>query len=101
LSWSELRTLLEHLPPTADSAYFRALHPKSWWWTPEIDFLSAILYTVQGANWQRSGGKGADPERITRPSDKPDAVTSSSDVVDRKQVLRDELARLRGGRADG
>ncbi|MFB8281889.1 hypothetical protein [Nocardia colli] len=32
-----------------------------------MELLALILYAVQGANWQRSGGKGELPELITRP----------------------------------
>src|SRR5262249_53391868 len=34
LSWWEFRNLLQHLPASGESAYFRARHPNSWWWTP-------------------------------------------------------------------
>ncbi|WP_147139263.1 hypothetical protein [Nocardia ninae] len=34
-----------------------------------MELLALILYAVQGANWQRSGGKGEQPELITRPAE--------------------------------
>jgi len=36
---------------------FRAQHPKSWWWTAEIDFLAAMLHTLQLAKYARTTTK--------------------------------------------
>jgi len=86
------------LPPTADSAYFRALHPKSWWWTPQTDFLAEILAAVQGGNWQRGGGKGPQPQPAKRPDedDKPTpALPSADELTLQRDALRAELARRR------
>jgi hypothetical protein len=86
------------LPPTADSAYFRALHPKSWWWTPQTDFLAEILAAVQGGNWQRGGGKGPQPQPVKRPDqdDKPTpALPSADELTLQRDALRAELARRR------
>jgi len=81
------------LPPTEASAYFRARHPNSWWWTPDTDFLAAILCAVQGGNWQRGGGKGAQPAPVKRPSDKPLPVTSGAELTARRAAMDAELAR--------
>jgi hypothetical protein len=81
------------LPPSGESAYFRARHPRSWWWTPDTDFLAAILCAVQGGNWQRGGGKGRQPEQITRPSDTPPAVRSGAELNARRAAMDAELAR--------
>jgi hypothetical protein len=86
------------LPPTADSAYFRALHPKSWWWTPQTDFLAEILAAVQGGNWQRGGGKGPQPQPVKRPADdtKPEpALPTTEQLTSQREALRAELARRR------
>lgn len=86
-----MKILIAHIPPTADSALFRARHPDSWWWTPDHDFLSSILYTLQGANWQRAGGKGQTPSRIERPKDKKRParqVRSAEELAKRKQKLK-------------
>lgn len=85
LAWCEFRRFVEHLPPTPDSALYRARHPNSWWWTPEIDFLSAILVTVQGANWQRGGGRGAQPKRVERPTDTPKKTATPDELAERKR----------------
>ncbi|MGY1896203.1 hypothetical protein [Nocardia gipuzkoensis] len=34
-----------------------------------MELLALILHAVQGANWQRGGGKGEQPELITRPTE--------------------------------
>lgn len=67
LSWSEFRSIVEWMPPTEVSALHRARYPKSWWWTPGHDFFAAQLFSLQGANWQRSGGEGPQPELVLRP----------------------------------
>jgi len=90
----DLRDFIQHLPPTEDSAVFREQHPKSWWWTAEIDFLSAILHTLQLANWQRSG-KGSQPKPIKRPEDRPAGrggkfePQSAADLAERRKQMRD------------
>jgi len=67
-TWPDLRDFIAFLP--LDSALFRARNPKSWWWTPEHDFLGAIVTSLQWANWQRGGGKGDKPRPIKRPQEK-------------------------------
>ncbi|ARG91394.1 hypothetical protein C3472_25030 [Mycobacterium kansasii] len=54
-----------------------------------------MLQAAQGANWQRSGGKGAPPRRIERPDDRPPRVRSASELEARKAAQREELARRR------
>ena len=84
-----MRDFIQHLPPTQESAVFREQHPKSWWWTAEIDFLSAILHTLQLANWQRAGGKGDRPKPVKRPKEDPRrGPKSAKDLAERKQRLR-------------
>jgi hypothetical protein len=55
LSWHELDVFLSHLPPTADSALYRARYPRSWHWTPDTELLALVVHAAQGANWQRAG----------------------------------------------
>ncbi|MBF6333446.1 hypothetical protein [Nocardia transvalensis] len=81
------------MPPTPDSALYRARYPRSWFWTADLDFLSMILYALQGANWQRSGGQGDKPTPIARPTESAtDAGTGDGFGLDE---IRDVLARLR------
>ncbi|WP_094359905.1 hypothetical protein [Mycobacterium marinum] len=74
------------------------MHPFSWWWTAEHDFLSRILYTLQGANWQRAGGRGAEPRMVERPDDKPMYVRSKADLLARRKAQNAELARRRAAK---
>ncbi|WP_197522008.1 hypothetical protein [Mycobacterium gordonae] len=74
------------------------MHPGSWWWTSLHDFQSMILQAVQGANWQRSGGKGNAPKRIQRPDDRPPQVRTASELAARREAQRVELARRRAQR---
>jgi hypothetical protein len=90
-----LANFIRWLPPTGDSAYFRSRHPKSWWWTADTDMLALILQAVQAGNWQRGGGKGKQPERVTRPSDTPVSVRSAEELAARRAAQAAELARRR------
>lgn len=97
LSWSELRAFINHLPPTGDSAVFRSEHPKSWWWTPELDFLASQLFALQIANWQRAGGKGAKPQPVKRPKDPPKldrAPKSPDELEEKRKQMQDNRTRL-------
>jgi hypothetical protein len=52
-----------------------------------VDFLSAMLHSLQLANWQRGGGKGEKPKAVKRPMEtKPGR---------NRPVSRDELAARR------
>jgi hypothetical protein len=103
LSWNDLRDFITYLPPTPGSAFYRKTHPQSWWWTPEIDFLGAVLAAVQWGNWQRGGGKGDKPKQLKRPVDKPTAApgaspTSAKELKSRKEKLKSTMERM--GRGD-
>ncbi|KZM68478.1 hypothetical protein [Nocardia terpenica] len=95
LSWHEFGVLVAHLPPTPDSALFRARYPRSWYWTADIDFLSMILYTLQGANWQRGGGQGDKPTPVTRPVESgADETGEGFALHEIREVLADMRAAL-------
>ena len=96
LSWSEFRDFVAWLPPTGESAFHRSKYPKSWWWTPEFDFLALQTYAALGANWQRAGGESDPPELITCPQEdwQRAAVVEDPDAVPADQI-QDELARRR------
>lgn len=61
ISWIELRDWLEHLPPTGGSALFRARRPHDWWYDWPVRIAAYQLLALQGANWQRGGGKSTRP----------------------------------------
>jgi hypothetical protein len=48
---------------------YRARNPRSWWWTPEIDFHARELHALEGANWQRAKSKKNPPQPIKRPKE--------------------------------
>lgn len=105
MSWVDLRDIINHIAPTQDSAVFRTIHPKSWWWTADIDFAAALLYAVQVGNWQRAGG-GQRPKPIKRPEDKPVKrrargqglePTSPADLAERRQRMKRHLETSRKG----
>lgn len=54
-----------------------------------------ILLVLQGANWQRGGGKGPRPKLQKRPSDKPPAVKSVAELEEKKRAQGEHLRRRR------
>jgi len=101
-TWCDLRDFITNIPPTPDSAFYRVQHPQSWWWTPEIDFLGAVLTAIQWGNWQRGGGRGDKPQTVKRPLDKPKSVKGSvpqsgDELTARKQALKQSIERTQGG----
>ena len=88
-----MRDFIANLPPVPECALYRAQYPNSWWWTPDMDFLSAILATGQWANWQRGGGKGDKPKPIKRPKEDPKrAPKTSDDLQARKNAVKQRRA---------
>lgn len=57
-SWWDLRVYVESCPP--ESFLFRAINGPFWSW--EVRLLGRVIDTLEGANWQRSGGKGKRPK---------------------------------------
>ena len=101
-TWCDLRDFITNLPPSQQSALYRVRHPQSWWWTPEIDFLGAVLTAIQWGNWQRGGGKGDKPQSVKRPVEKPKAdpgsvPASAADLKARKEALKQSMERTSGG----
>jgi len=88
LSWRDFHHFLKWLPPTAESAYFRALRPKSWWVSPEMQLLAGIMYALEGANWQRGGGQGTAPKPMKFPDDKEPVLKDLDELRARKDAIR-------------
>lgn len=93
LDWREFGVFISKLPPVKESALYRARYPRSWHWTPEMELLALILHAVQGANWQRSGGKGEAPELITRPADDIEAPEPANNDGFELHEIREVIAR--------
>lgn len=88
ISWREFHHFLKWMPPTGDSAYYRAKKPNSWWVTPELQLLAGILYAAEGANWQRSGCKGTGPKPVKFPEDRDIPIKDVAELKARKEQLR-------------
>lgn len=89
LGWADFRDFLVWLPPTADSAWYRARKPQTWWVTPELEMLAGVLHAVQSGNWQRGGGKGQQPQPVSFPKEKKaGTVRSADDLAEKRRQLR-------------
>jgi hypothetical protein len=98
LGWSDFRIIVNWLPPSVDSAYFRARKPNSWWKMPEHDLLAGILFAGEGANWQRGGCKGDKPKPVKFPEDRDVKVRDQADLADKRQAQSAHLKRRRADR---
>jgi len=92
LSWHELRVILENLPPNGTSALYRARFPDDWWYDTPTQIASAQLLALQGANWQRGGGKGSRPKLFEPTRPEPERKPAKVVPIDK---IKDELAARR------
>jgi hypothetical protein len=88
LTWTDLYHFLRWMPPTGDSAYYRARKPNSWWVTPDLQILGGVLYALEAANWQRGGCQGNAPKPIKFPVDKEFSVKDTDDLNARRERVR-------------
>ena len=88
MSWSDLRDFLAWLPPTGESAWYRARRPRSWWVTPELEVLAGVLHATQSGNWQRGGGKGSQPQPISFPKERRQTRITPDELARRRARLR-------------
>lgn len=88
LSWTEFYHWLKWLPPTPETAYFRARKPNSWWVTPELQLLAGVLYAGEAANWQRGGCQGNAPKPVKFPQDRDETVRDADELAARKNAIR-------------
>ena len=89
LSWGDLRDFIQWLPPTGESALHRSRRPRSWWVTPELQLLSGVLYSIDGGNWQRGGGKGPQPKPTKFPEERKDGgLKTADDLAKRRERLK-------------
>ncbi|WP_306365438.1 hypothetical protein [Nocardia sp. CC227C] len=93
ISWIQFRDWLENLPPAGESAYFRARYPYDWWYDMPTRLQSWQLFAMQGANWQRGGGKGKKPTIFEPAYPKPQRVKPQN-VIPIEQI-KDQLAERR------
>lgn len=95
LSWTDFRDFINWLPPTQDSAFYRSRKPKSWWVTPQLQYLAAMQYVLEAANWQRGGGTGEKPEPPKFPEDRDIPKWSNEDLSDKRLAAREHLRKRR------
>jgi hypothetical protein len=69
LNWGDLVTIVEEAPRS--SALLRHLKPAESEWDTNSYLLAAAVDALNGANWQRGGGKGKQPDPVPRPNDGP------------------------------
>ena len=67
---------------------YRARKPQSWWVTPDLQILAGILYALEGANWQRGGGKGDKPRPMKFPEDRKAPLKDSTELARRRAMLK-------------
>ena len=93
ITWKEFYHWLVWLPPTKDSAYFRAKKPNSWWVTAELQIMAGVLNALEGANWQRGGGQGKAPTPVKFPEDTKISMKDIDELNARKEAVRNRRKR--------
>lgn len=63
LSWFELKCLIKFAPTSSELV--KVINPTALLNTPHTVLLSLVVDALNGANWQRGGGKGARPQSVT------------------------------------
>jgi hypothetical protein len=84
----EILNLIHQLP--ASSRLQRKLRGPIVDWSVDALLLRQVLFAVQGANWQRSGGKGPKPKPVDLPGQKrrtPAAKQVGADIAQRLRNL--------------
>ena len=61
------------------SAVARCELGESAFWTVDTHLLAGVLDALNGANFQRGGGKGKKPSPVPRPGEKPTAEPARDD----------------------
>ena len=95
LSWRRLSVLIANLPK--ESATVREMLGAQFVeWSTTDWLLAGVIDVLQGANWQRGGGKGSRPKPVERPKSLPE--------IERKQrehaEAQDRVTRLRERRKE-
>lgn len=93
--WGEFKSFIEWSPPVGESALWRSRKPRSWWVTPEIQFLASSRHVLELANWQRGGGKkaGPAPKPPKLPEDKQSVKPGT--VTEKRKAQAEHLKRRR------
>ncbi len=99
LSWRRLGVLIANLPP--ESATVREIVGAEYGsWTTTDFLLAGVIDVLNGANWQRGGGKGSRPKPLPRPKS---LAQLERERVDRERnearvrALREQRKEVTGG----
>lgn len=80
-----IKTLVEHLPD--DAATWRSVHGEAASWTRADVFAARAVFALEGANWQRSGGKGRRPQFVGPPPSKVKQERRQALIADAKRRI--------------
>lgn len=67
LTWRDLQVHITGCAQDRHSRLYAAVNPHLVDRTTDTELLVSILHALEGANWQRSGGKGSAPKRAELP----------------------------------
>jgi len=99
LSWRRLSVLLANLPAeSATRQQMLGFEYATWGITDYL--LAGVIDVLQGANWQRGGGKGQRPKPMPRPKSKPEIEEHNrrhAEQQERLKMLRAERKRVSSG----
>ena len=86
LSYRRLTVLIEHLP--RESATLQQMLGADYVaWGATEHLLALLADILQGANWQRSGGKGSKPKPLPRPRSKVQVEEHNRKHADQQERL--------------
>ena len=77
LNWRDVQVVI--LEADQGSAIARCELGESAFWTVDTHLLAGVLDALNGANFQRSGGRGKRPSPVPRPGEKPTAEPARDD----------------------
>lgn len=99
LSYRRLAALIANLP--LESATLRKMLGAEYVsWGPTEHLLAVVVDVLQGANWQRSGGKSSKPKPLPRPKSKVQVEEHNrkhADQQERLRVLRERRKKVTDG----
>ena len=77
LNWRDVQVVI--LETDQSSAIARHELGESTFWTVDTHLLAGVLDALNGANFQRGGGRGKRPSPVPRPGEKPTAEPTRDD----------------------
>lgn len=88
VTWPELASLIEWLPP--DAATRRSVHGERARWGDAEHLLASIVDLLAGANWQRADPKksGPPPKPLPRPGETPKGTRHPKPTMSQADLRR-------------